>query len=231
MSDAISASERARFVPRIKTARGYYQRLLEAAAIAASDNPHRSRSTTLQSRSATPALKEILPEEAQKAREYRQDKQRPNVHIGVYYEEIMNEYGLPSNCNVLIGEDKHRWFKKIVYNTNFSNVERHLLMRKSLQQTTRLILVDAYRSSEPELTATFKDLYEICPALFESLLPRSEQLELSQADESEPFESIQHDTNHLRPAVMSRLKPTYCRDELSLPIQSSAFTAVFKRDL
>ena len=135
MSDVISTSERAQFGFKIKTARYYYQQLLEAAAIAACNNPRRSRSTTPQSRPETPAFEqEILPD---KAKEYRRDKQRPNVHIGLHYEEAMKEYGLPNNCNVLIGEDKHRWFKKIVYNTNFSNVERHLLLRESLQQTTR----------------------------------------------------------------------------------------------
>lgn len=228
MSDVVSTSERAQFGSTIRLARQYYQQLLEAAAIAASDNPRRSRSVTPQSRSATPALgQEISPEEAKKAKEYRQDQQRPNVHVGIHYEEVMKEYALPSNCNVLIGEDKHRWFKKIVYNTNFSNVERHLLMRESLQQTTRLILLDAYQSLEPELTATFKDLYDTCPTLFESLLPRSEQLEL-ESEETEAFQSILGDTHHLKPRVMSRLKPTYCRDELGLPIRSSALTAVFK---
>lgn len=152
------------------------------------------------------------------------------MHVGIHYTEIMDEYALPSNCNVLIGEDKHRWFKKIVYNTNFSNVERLLLTRESLQQTIRLILLDAFQNSEPELTATIKDLYSKCPMLFESLLPRSERLELS-PEEDEPSQSILHDANHLKPATLSRLKPTYCRDELGLPIRSSAFSASFRRDI
>lgn len=231
MSDVVSSFERAQFGPRIKLARDYYQRLLEAAAIAATDNPRRSRSVTPQSRSGTPALEhEISLEEAKRAKEYRQDKQRPNVHTGLHYEAVMKEYGLPSNCNVLIGEDKHRWFKKIVYNTNFSNVERHLLLRESLQQTARLILLEAYRSSEPELTATFKDLYDTCPTLFESLLPRSEQLELED-EESKTLRSILEDTHHVKPTAISRLKPTYCRDELGLPIRSSTLTAEFKHYL
>lgn len=233
MSDSISVSNRAEFGTRIKLARQYYQQLFEAAAIAASDNPCRSRSVTPQSRSATPAVEEVqpvAPNEAKLAKEYRQDKQRPNVHIGIHYKELMTEYGLPSNCNVLIGEDKHRWFKKIVYNTNFSNVERHLLTRESLQQTSRLILLDAYQTSEPKLTATFKDLYDTCPGLFESLLPRSEQLEL-QVEDDEPSQTILQDANHLKPSVFSRLKPMYCRNELGLPIRSSAFLPVFRTRL
>ena len=40
--------------------------------------------------------------------QYMMDSKRPNVHVGLHYKEMMDEYGLPSNMNVLIGEDKHR---------------------------------------------------------------------------------------------------------------------------
>jgi hypothetical protein len=43
-----------------------------------------------------------------KGQELENDQRRPNIHIGLHYENIAEEYGLPSSSNVLIGEDKHR---------------------------------------------------------------------------------------------------------------------------
>ena len=45
---------------------------------------------------------------SQKAQEFKNDQRRPNVHVAVHYEAVMQEYGMPSNLNVLIGEDEHR---------------------------------------------------------------------------------------------------------------------------
>lgn len=46
--------------------------------------------------------------QAKKAQEYDNDRKRPNMHIALHYEATIKEYGIPSNMNVLIGEDKHR---------------------------------------------------------------------------------------------------------------------------
>jgi hypothetical protein len=48
-----------------------------------------------------------------------------------------------------------RVFKKIVYQTNHFNVEKSLLLRENFQQTARLLLPDAFASSDPELTVLF----------------------------------------------------------------------------
>ena len=124
MSDRLTAEDRAGFSTTVKNARLLFQNLLETAAQASISNS--------QSRSATPnrveaAIHSAVPladsgENARvtnKSLEYRQDKGRPNVHIGLHYDAVIEEYGLPTQCNVLIGEDKHRYFKKIVYQTNF----------------------------------------------------------------------------------------------------------------
>jgi hypothetical protein len=37
------------------------------------------------------------------------------MHIALHYPAIAEEYGMASNSNVVIGEDKHRYFKKVVY--------------------------------------------------------------------------------------------------------------------
>jgi hypothetical protein len=90
--------------------------------------------------------------------QYISDSQRPNVYTGLYYREMTEEYGLPGNLNVLIGEDKHRWFKLIVYITNHSNIEKTMLAKENLRQTVRLLLLNAFYHSDPELTESFANL-------------------------------------------------------------------------
>jgi hypothetical protein len=47
-------------------------------------------------------------EDKKRAVQYLNDSKKPNMHAGLHYYQLMEEYGMPSNCNVLIGEDKHR---------------------------------------------------------------------------------------------------------------------------
>lgn len=46
--------------------------------------------------------------EGTRAVQFQNDSKKPNVHIGLHYEDTMEEYGVPANAIVLIGEDKHR---------------------------------------------------------------------------------------------------------------------------
>ncbi|KAM0795127.1 hypothetical protein BDR22DRAFT_872331 [Usnea florida] len=103
--------ERARLISKVKSARGHVQLLLEFAAAAANTNP-RSCSATPTSRRAS--IEDQVGNEAQR---------RPNMHTALHYEAAMQEYGISSNLNVLIGEDKHRWFKKVIYQSNYIDVE------------------------------------------------------------------------------------------------------------
>lgn len=127
MADSLTSHEQTNFIGIILDARANFINLLEAAALAAIANP-RSRSATpvRQSTSSSRAGTPSAPTTA-KAEAFRSDQNRPNVHIGIHYADVLKEYGLASNCNVLIIEDKHKWFKQIIYESNFSNVEKHLL--------------------------------------------------------------------------------------------------------
>ena len=133
MTDKLKVKGREQLLDVVKKARSEFQILLSVAAVTANANP-RSRSVTpvRQNRAATPARRDPLapasavitsvegntesqsqisaPEiqKAQKAHEYTNDKKRPNMHIALHYGDTMNEYGMPSNINFLIGEDKHR---------------------------------------------------------------------------------------------------------------------------
>ena len=248
----------------IKKARSEFQILLTVAAVAANMNP-RSRSTTPVQRdsidragSAIPSVEDGIQSElplssskaqAQKAQEYTNDQRRPNVHTALHYEATMREYGMPSNVNVLIGEDKHRyvkirlsailvllvlltpitatprWFKKVVYQTNHINVEKLLLEHERLRQSIRLLLMNTWRADEPQITSVVKDLYRKCPTLFDTLLSRSEQESLRSSliehDNEDDEIVLQSDDTHKLVTATGRLRSKYCREVLQVPLRAS----------
>ena len=226
MSSSPTDWERTNFEAIVKGARYEYQGLLQIAARAATMNSRLrpasgARSTIPQSPSsvATESQTAAGTEASKRAMQYTNDQKRPNIHTALHYGAVMAEYGMPSNCNVLIGEDKHRYFKKIVYTTNHSQVERAMLGQENLQQTVRLLLLKAYIQKEPQLTALMTDLHDRCPSWFQALLPRSEQEGMLEDEEDEL--QIVASENHRRPAAIGCLRPKYCREILKLPTRSS----------
>ena len=51
---------------------------------------------------------------------------RPNVYIGLYYPDVVDEYSLISMAIVLVFEIKHKLWKRVVYYTNHRNPEKDL---------------------------------------------------------------------------------------------------------
>lgn len=43
-----------------------------------------------------------------RAVQYVHDMVRPNIHLGIHYPMIAEEYSLPANVNTLLGENQHR---------------------------------------------------------------------------------------------------------------------------
>ncbi|KAI1002317.1 hypothetical protein K3495_g5886 [Podosphaera aphanis] len=99
---------------------------------------------------------------------------RPNMHIAVHYTALAEEYGLPVNVNVLVGEDKHRAFKKMIYTTNHRHPEEDLPTKEKPRHIIRLLLADAFKYDDPTATQLTKDIHAQCPALSTTLLLRSE---------------------------------------------------------
>ena len=137
------------------------------------------------------------------------------MHVAVHYPALAEEYGLPVNMSVLVGEDKHRAFKKWIYTTNHRQPEKDLLTKEKQRQTLRLLLADAFKITEPTATQLIKDICQECPQLFSTLLPRSEQMELSgslvdYADEADE-EQVQADRAHPLPLVTGCIQPSYVR--------------------
>lgn len=130
------------------------------------------------------------------------------MHTALHYLAITEEYGMASNYNVLIGEDKHRFFKQVVYNTNHQKVEKELLSKENMRLTLRLILANAFNHDEPQLTAFMNDLYTQCPTLFSTMLPKSEHTfgeENYEADEDDDVQVVP-DAQHIQPTVIGCIK-------------------------
>ena len=125
-----------------------------------------------------------------------------------------------------------RHYKSQIIHTNHRQPERDLFAHENLVQTTRLLLMGAFKHDEPSLTRQFSFLNERCPTLFSALLPADyvqasrEEIE----DEADPTVTmnIAGDDKHKDPVVLFRLANKFCRDQLGLPIQGSQLESDFK---
>lgn len=122
MGDHLSVEDRQSFVNIIIRARTQFQELCEDSAESIKSNSSfRAQPTSRRgSLQGTPVLqpdinlnlttKQLEAVAMEKKREtlFRNMAKRPNVHVGLHYKDIMDEFGLPFLVNVLIGEDKHR---------------------------------------------------------------------------------------------------------------------------
>lgn len=98
-------------------------------------------------------------------------KALPNVHIGLHLKYFAEMYGTLWNIAVLIGEEKHRAFKRHAPSTNHRGIELQLLQKVNIEQTIRFILDDAFVNSHPGITFVLNTLRNDCPNLFDRLLP------------------------------------------------------------
>ena len=135
-----------------------------------------------------------------------------------------------------------RWFKKVVYQTNHINVEKLLLEHESLRQSVRLILLDTWLEDEPKVTGIIKDIYRLCPTLFDTMLSRIEQQDLrslfiqhedEQSEATLREDGIQADTMHKHVTATGQLRINYCKDTLQVPTRASdpLMTPAFKSQL
>ncbi|EFW13347.1 conserved hypothetical protein [Coccidioides posadasii str. Silveira] len=180
----------------VANARTMLQKVIDATIMAAEAPRSASRAVwMLRSRQNSPVFNQIVtpPTEdisintvsiAPKAGKMLHAlKHRPNMHIGVHYADQAKEYAVPNNCNVLIGEDKHREYKAFVQRTNKRDVEKVLLIHESFKRTISLTLDGALMESEPYITSQMKQLHRECPILMQDLV-RSEHNEQQDDDEN-----------------------------------------------
>ena len=250
MTDNLIMKNRQHFDAFVRNFRQQYQQLLLAAIFAFDANPRfRSRTpvekieknlnfnliavfgtiTWIEPLTLTQRQMEIqstvadnTEERSARVNQYRNDTKRLNVHAGIHFERIIAEYDLFSNYNVLIGEDKHRYFKKIVYYTNHSNIEKTMLLRENLRQTVRLFLLNGFAYTEPKIIQLIKNIHQHCSSLFITLLPRSKQMLFENDDsDSRLSKNIVENDEHFQFNVIGCLELKYCRNVLKLSTRSS----------
>ncbi|ROW07924.1 hypothetical protein VMCG_03429 [Cytospora schulzeri] len=183
MSWSVSKADRENTQQIVYEARKMFNQLsmVAAASMAGSKGP-----TPAQSRVASPALTERpldtivvghheVTGTSSGAMQFLNNTLRPNIHVGVHWRAFADEYGLPVNLNVLTGEDLHRLFKTLVYGTNYTNIEKVMLMKVNVQETIRFVLRNAFQHSDPDLTVKLTDLYQKCPDLFDQVLARADR--------------------------------------------------------
>lgn len=104
-----------------------------------------------------------------------------------------------------------RLFKLRVYETNYSNVEKQLLMKMNISETVRLGLRNAFKHDDPELTDVLQQLYAQCPVTLGGILSRSDKQELDDADaDADQHEAVIEaaaNDNHINPRVINRILP------------------------
>lgn len=134
------------------------------------------------------------------------------MYIAIYYQALAKEYGLLVNFNVTISEDKYQAFKKQIYTTNYRYLEKDLLTKESLRQTLRFILSNVYKYDEPIATTLIKIVSLQCPALFYSILPKSEQISLNGSivkDNDEDEIGVVTNEQYYQPTVTRCIKQLY----------------------
>jgi hypothetical protein len=233
MSPALTAIDRANLKGTIITSRRLYQDLLDLVATATTRNRRSRRATpALIRRSPTPSglfAMDDITNASETAIYWIKDKSRPNVHTALHYPSLLGEYGTPCNLNVLIGEDKHRFFKKIIYQSNHRNPEQFLLERERLQLTLRLILGKGYESTDDErrVSDDLSLLSQDCPQLFKLLLPSPELADIVGEDEEDDF-SIEAGEEHTNVSVNGRIKTDFVRAKWKLPTRVTMMSPEFR---
>lgn len=248
-------------------ARELYKALTEAQVLAAHDNKRLKTRASSQSgsqvgsRQSSRALTEAFNSKRIRVRELQEDEQIaratmyenagkiPNLHTGVHYfpfsyayADIPNiklfcESGTPVQAHGLAGEEKHRYFKKVIYTTNHRNVEMVLLIKESIRQTLRLLIANGFRDDkDAAITQCLQELHLEVPNLFASLLPRSAQEAFEgkgrdEDDEDEDFEGIEDDDKHQQLKVTGAIQAKYCREILGLPTRTTKMSDSFKQGL
>lgn len=120
ISSSVSVADREDMYVIVYSYRANLQQLLLALSQSIAFNKRRSRSKSVTSALSRAiilieldvAIPSGTVELSKKAEQYLKDTKLPNIYVAVYYPATADKYSLTVNCNSLLGEDKHRGFKK-----------------------------------------------------------------------------------------------------------------------
>lgn len=141
--------------------------------------------------------------------------QRPNTHVALHFAQTVEEYASLRNCMVLMGESKHKIFKRLVTKSNFREVELFLLQKENVNMTTRLALGGAFANTHPACTTLLRNIFRLCPLLYKSILPAADlspdMINGDDNDDDDDELDIVDDESHKAIHTWSKLKTAECR--------------------
>ena len=112
MIDILSSSDKNQFKSIVIQIRTYYQQFHKTVVVVCIVKFRSRNITSNRARSKSAISSTISTSKFQshnvKAEEYRNVAKRFNLHVELYYADVLKEYDLIYHCNVLINEDKHK---------------------------------------------------------------------------------------------------------------------------
>jgi hypothetical protein len=225
-ADTISDTDRNDFHSIVYRGRRLFQLFCKSALMSSTRKKPReeqqSREQSIASDSdvsflATAAVDIVAEDEklspTQRAAKYQLFSGRPNVHVGLHWEGLLDEYGLVGLTMVLAGEKKHKEYKGAVLHTNNREPERDLFALENVKQTLRLLLLQGYTTDFPIITQKVRDIDIRCPSLFSSILPENYRHDDEGDDAPITLHDLRADPKHENPTVMVRLTDMFCHQK------------------
>ncbi|KAI2629051.1 hypothetical protein GGS21DRAFT_492602 [Xylaria nigripes] len=153
-------------------------------------------------------------------------KQLPNVHTGLHLAEVAREYGNCTMVFTLLGEDMHKQYKALIYNTNHYNAAATLVNINNRRKTVAFLLAGCFEKQYPRLHATYQTLRMQCPRLTHALDPYLGEIEDGENREDDMDSSyleISSDPKHQKPRTLLNI-PRHvvtARNDLLLSVSTS----------
>ena len=143
----------------------------------------------------------------------------PNFHIAVHFQRLMEEYSVIWNNNVLFGENKHCFFKKIVLCTNHRKSEQQLLLKEAINHTIKTGLHGAFLHTDSQITLQLYHLEKHYLHFLKGYTVPKASTDDNKDSVEDKIRTVAATPHHIQPAVRGQLTATYLRSaKLSLKL-------------
>jgi hypothetical protein len=110
---------------------------------------------------------------------------RPNMHQAMHVAKYLNDYATMKNCDVSLGETKHRQLKDKAQHANKINVDKQIMLDVARKEAIRIVANGDRADTHPEISQSFKALRDLCPSLFAKMIPWNlEEFEIDEQEQS-----------------------------------------------
>jgi hypothetical protein len=98
---------------------------------------------------------------------------RPNMHQALHVAKYLEDYATTVNCDVSLGEAKHRHLKDKAQHANKVSVDKQIMLDVARKDAIRTVLNGDRRDTHPDISDTYDILRQSCPSLFSRMIPWS----------------------------------------------------------